>query len=609
MEAEDGPFLDEDEDLGFDPFCESQRGLEDLLRGESTGQDVHDPFFGYGRSTSEFFPTASGDSLRSKPLNHSSHLPSSQPHLPFPSQNKPHLYQHQQQQHPPLKSQTSLLDGLIQQHHESLEDLLPKSLDLSKKSSSAHPPGFFSSQQTSSRFFGPNGSMTSTSSSANHAAVGNHDAHHKNDQTESFLRSLMFDGRSSSSSSSAAPAVGESGRNPLEALQSLRTTPPTGIPPPPPGMGLPHQQQQYQQQQQHLQQKQMPNLPYAANASQRLPPGFSNDNLTRQNSNPNAIDDFLGRSGWSKMQQPNRSQIPNPLDNPSAAQLQHHQQQQQLQQQPQNYSKMMGLMNLGKAGKLDDFDHISSPFPMSNASAAASSASSGMDPMSRVGPPYGPSNQQPAVTSSSTSVKDWQEGFRALLPNVNISFSQNANLTGGAGSSGSTGFSSNLPPWDDPAIVTAANTSKHFNNNNNSPLRNNQDLRGNQEEQPHWMKSLQQLTEMTESAPTKQAQGSSPSAFLPTLAGINQSSLLGGPYGTHSVQQQQLQQSQPQHQQLMQGTMMGNRNQSDRLFQMGGDWGSSYSGGFSGPSLTSAPPGFRLPNATSSQPAPTGATN
>ena len=56
---------------------------------------------------------------------------------------------------------------------------------------------------------------------------------------------------------------------------------------------------------------------------------------------------------------------------------------------------------------------------------------------------------------------------------------------------GASGFSNNLPPWDDPAIVTAANASKHFNNNNNSPLRSNQEGRGNQDEQPHWMKSLQ----------------------------------------------------------------------------------------------------------------------
>ena len=59
---------------------------------------------------------------------------------------------------------------------------------------------------------------------------------------------------------------------------------------------------------------------------------------------------------------------------------------------------------------------------------------------------------------------------------------------------GPSGFPNSLPPWDDPAIVTAANVSKHFNNNNNnnkSPLRNNQELRGNHDEQPHWMKSLQ----------------------------------------------------------------------------------------------------------------------
>lgn len=281
----------------------------------------------------------------------------------------------------------------------------------------------------------------------------------------------------------------------------------------------------------------------------------------------------------------------------------------------------MGLMNLGKAGKLDDFDHLASSFSASTSSASTSLTTSGIDQLSRVGPSFGSSTQQSTVSSSSssTSVKDWQEGFRALLPNVNISFSQNANLNSSSGSTGSSGFPGNLPPWDDPAIVTAANASKHFNNNNNSPLRNSQELRGNQDEQPHWMKSLQQLTEMTDSAPPKHAQGSSPSAFLPTLAGINQSSLLGGPFGSHSVQHhqqqqsqqqpQQQQQSQQRHQQLMQSGIMGNRSQSDRLFQTGSDWGPTYGGGFPGPSLTSAPPGFRLPNATSGQPAPTGATN
>ena len=147
---------------------------------------------------------------------------------------------------------------------------------------------------------------------------------------------------------------------------------------------------------------------------------------------------------------------------------------------------------------------------------------------------------------------------------------------------------------------------------------------------------------MTESAPPKQAQGSSPSAFLPTLAGVNQSSLLSGPFGVNNAQQQQHHHQQHQ-QQLMQNALLGNRGQTERLFQMGGngkitssafganecdwselrkkynekpsffpsgvDWTQSYSSGFSGPSLTSAPPGFRLPNANAGQPAPAGATN
>ena len=52
MDAEDGPFVDEDEDLGFDPFCESQRGLQDLLRGESNnpGDVAQTDIYGYGKS-------------------------------------------------------------------------------------------------------------------------------------------------------------------------------------------------------------------------------------------------------------------------------------------------------------------------------------------------------------------------------------------------------------------------------------------------------------------------------------------------------------------------------------------------------------------------------
>jgi len=602
--------VEEDEDLGFDPFCESQRGLEDLLRGESTGQDLVDPFPGYGRSNSGYHPH-SDSGLHKHPSN-SSQFPPSLHHSSFLTQNKAHPYS---QQHPGLppptqKSQTSLLDGLIQQHHDSLEDLLPRSLDVTKKTTSpSHPPGFFSSNQpTSSRFFGSNAAGTA---SVSHVANQNSGAA-KNQQAESFLRSLLFDNPSSSGPAPPGP-MGE-GRSPLDALQNVRTTPPVGIPPPPPGMGLPHQQQLQQQ-------KSVPPLPFASNASQRLPPGFSSDNLTRQNSDisANALDDFLGRSGWSKMQQQsNRNPHPH-LDNHGLSQMQLYQQQsqqrhpqQQQPQQQQSYSKMMGLMNLGSASKVDELEG-STPFPSTSSTATTPLSAGAGTGFPRSGFPFGSSTQQQA--STSTSVKDWQEGFRALLPNVNISFGQNANqAVAGSSSSGSTGISSNLPPWDDPAIVTAANASKHFNNNNNnnSPLRGNHEARSNQDEQPHWMKSLQQLTEMTESAPPKQAQGSSPSAFLPTLAGVNQSSLLSGPFGVNNAQQQQQQHHHQQQQQLMQNALLGNRGQTERLFHMGGngvDWTQSYSSGFSGPSLTSAPPGFRLPNANAGQPAPAGATN
>ena len=101
-----------------------------------------------------------------------------------------------------------------------------------------------------------------------------------------------------------------------------------------------------------------------------------------QNSNPNTIDDFLGRSSWSKMQQQNRSQASSVNDNSFMAHLQQQQQQQQLQQ---NYSKMMGLMSLGKTERPDDFDH-------SSFSETASSNYS-VDPLTRGGSLFGTNYQ------------------------------------------------------------------------------------------------------------------------------------------------------------------------------------------------------------------------
>ena len=120
----------------------------------------------------------------------------------------------------------------------------------------------------------------------------------------------------------------------------------------------------------------------------------------------NAVDDFLGRSSWAKMQQqpPNRNILP-PQDNQSLPQQQH-QQQQQLQQQQQqlqqhhSYSKMMGLMNLGSGGGTGDLcatggggvdDVDAAPTSYSVGPSASASAIGGFG---RGGFNFGSSNQQ-----------------------------------------------------------------------------------------------------------------------------------------------------------------------------------------------------------------------
>ena len=223
----------------------------------------------------------------------------------FPSSSSQHhhhpsfLTQPNKDHPPPLKTQTSLLDGLIQQHHESLEDIFSRSSDvlkvghvilkchicvfvplsslkalktkssrLSQKTTSpAHPPGF-QSTQTSSRFFPVSASASASNLGVNSnlggvtGVTGVTGVQQKNHpQTESILRSLFDNNTSSASAASNVSASSSSigagfgdGRNPLESLHgALRTTPPmTGIPPPPPGLGLPQHQHHLQlQQQQH----------------------------------------------------------------------------------------------------------------------------------------------------------------------------------------------------------------------------------------------------------------------------------------------------------------------------------------------------------------------
>ncbi|XP_029318018.1 CCR4-NOT transcription complex subunit 4 [Cottoperca gobio] len=101
----------------------------------------------------------------------------------------------------------------------------------------------------------------------------------------------------------------------------------------------------------------------------------------------------------------------------------------------------------------------------------------------------------------SIHVKQWQDGLRALLPNININFgglsnsssslsssssSSSVNHTGAPGVSGSVSHSlcwNNRARWMDPAIITGLPTGNSVDSlHDDNP--------------PHWLKSLQTLTEM-----------------------------------------------------------------------------------------------------------------
>uniref|UniRef100_A0A672NQX3 CCR4-NOT transcription complex subunit 4 n=1 Tax=Sinocyclocheilus grahami TaxID=75366 RepID=A0A672NQX3_SINGR len=102
----------------------------------------------------------------------------------------------------------------------------------------------------------------------------------------------------------------------------------------------------------------------------------------------------------------------------------------------------------------------------------------------------------------SINVKEWQDGLRALLPNININFGGLPNSTSSSSSSstssvnhigvpvGSAGISHSLiwestASWMDPAIITGipASTGNSFDClQDDNP--------------PHWLKSLQALTEL-----------------------------------------------------------------------------------------------------------------
>ncbi|XP_063303631.1 CCR4-NOT transcription complex subunit 4 isoform X3 [Pelobates fuscus] len=95
----------------------------------------------------------------------------------------------------------------------------------------------------------------------------------------------------------------------------------------------------------------------------------------------------------------------------------------------------------------------------------------------------------------SINVKEWQDGLRALLPNININFgglpnaSSPSNATHSAPTSNPATTNSlnwdNPGSWMDPAIITGIPSST---GNGLEPLQD--------DNPPHWLKSLQALTEM-----------------------------------------------------------------------------------------------------------------
>ncbi|XP_076010297.1 CCR4-NOT transcription complex subunit 4 [Genypterus blacodes] len=106
-----------------------------------------------------------------------------------------------------------------------------------------------------------------------------------------------------------------------------------------------------------------------------------------------------------------------------------------------------------------------------------------------------PISESSSSTGESTNVKEWQDGLRALLPNININFrgqpnssssSSSINHRGGPGGSGSQHFGWDGPAsWMDPAIITGIPASSG-NSLDSVPDDN----------PPHWLKSLQALTEI-----------------------------------------------------------------------------------------------------------------
>jgi CCR4-NOT transcription complex subunit 4 len=103
-------------------------------------------------------------------------------------------------------------------------------------------------------------------------------------------------------------------------------------------------------------------------------------------------------------------------------------------------------------------------------------------------------HHSPSQTKHPESVKSWQDGLRALLPNINISFGGANPAAAGTAQSAAHKNSDVWPgmpsqTWmvHDPAIISVNSHSTH------TPGFTEKEVPS--EEQPHWLKSLQTLTD------------------------------------------------------------------------------------------------------------------
>ncbi|XP_072046345.1 LOW QUALITY PROTEIN: CCR4-NOT transcription complex subunit 4-like [Amphiura filiformis] len=129
----------------------------------------------------------------------------------------------------------------------------------------------------------------------------------------------------------------------------------------------------------------------------------------------------------------------------------------------------------------------------------------------RVPPPLGTGSLSSNPQSESVNIESWQEGLRALLPNINISFGVPFTQQQIATQHSADTWSGNQSSWNkhnDPAIISINSNSLNTGSTTTggtAPTSNSYGIGGGlldkdgEEQPPHWLESLQTLTEPEES--------------------------------------------------------------------------------------------------------------